>query len=35
MITAIPMNLSIIQLYALTSDYKDIIEEFYEQIEDT
>ena len=30
------MNLSIIQVYAPTADYEDdIIEEFYEQIEDT
>ena len=29
------MNLSIIQVYAPTADYEDdIIEEFYEQIED-
>ena len=29
------MNLSIIQIYAPTADYEDIIEECYEQIEDT
>ena len=33
---ATPMNLSIIQVYSPTADYEDdIIEEFYEQIEDT
>ena len=35
-IVATPMNLSIIQVYAPTADYEDdVIEEFYEQIEDT
>lgn len=35
-IAATPMNISIIQVYAPTADYEDeIIEEFYEQIENT
>ena len=32
-ITSLPMNLTIIQMYASTSDYKyEVIEEFYEEM---